>query len=52
MSCIQCSAWTTRMAGRPLNGGDWQKTPGAVEWLTAAIAGISETDHRPSKAAH
>jgi tetratricopeptide (TPR) repeat protein len=33
-------------------GAAWQKTPGAIEWLTTAIADVSETDHWASKAVH
>jgi hypothetical protein len=33
-------------------GGAWRKTPGAIEWLTTAIADVSETDHWASKAVH
>ena len=33
-------------------GGAWRKTPGAVEWLTIAIAGVSQTKRGASKAVH
>ena len=33
-------------------GAAWRKTPGAVEWLTTAIAGVGQTKRRASKAAH
>ena len=33
-------------------GAAWRKTPGAIEWLTTAIADVSETDHWASKAVH
>ncbi len=33
-------------------GAAWRKTPGAVEWLTTAIAGASQTKRRASKTVH
>jgi tetratricopeptide (TPR) repeat protein len=33
-------------------GAAWRKTPGAIEWLTTAIAGSSQIKRRASKAIH
>ena len=33
-------------------GDIWRKTPGAVEWLTTAITGVTQTKRRASKATH
>jgi tetratricopeptide (TPR) repeat protein len=33
-------------------GAGWQKTPGAIEWLTTALVGVSQTKRPASKAVH